>query len=177
MTIFFVIFLICIAAQRLSELLIARQHEKFLKVQGAVEFGSNHYPWVVILMSFFFVALPFEYFFLKTQSPPYWPILFILILLTQALRFWSMKSLGKRWTTRIWILPNTSPLRKGPYRFIKHPNYVAVSLELILIPWLFGCYYTLVVFTGLYWLWLRTRLKVENTCLMKGESDGFSKFL
>lgn len=165
MTGFFVIFLICIALQRLSEVWIARQHEKYLKTQAAVEYGASHYPWVVILMSLFFVVLPLEYFSLRTHSPSYWPILLILIILTQALRFWSMKSLGKRWTTRIWILPNTSPLKTGPYKYIRHPNYVAVSLELILIPWLFGCYYTLVIFTLLYWLWLRERLRIENACI------------
>lgn len=161
-TFWFIFFLSLLVLQRLSELWISKRHEIYLKKHGALEFGQGHYPWIILLMIFFLISLPLEFFGRKTQNPSYWPLLLLFILLTQALRFWSIKSLGKRWTTRIWILPNTSRITQGPYRFCKHPNYLAVTLELILIPWLFGCYYTMPIFTLLYLGWLKLRLKEEN---------------
>ena len=164
-TSFFILILICLGVQRLSELWISKRHEKWLKERGAIEYGQTHYIWVVGLMVLFFLCLPFEFFKMKTQIPSIWPLLLVLLLLTQGLRFWSMSSLGKRWTTRIWILPLAPRVAKGPYKYFKHPNYLAVVLELILIPWIFGCYFTLFTFTTLYLLWLRVRLKEENQAL------------
>ncbi len=161
----FYLFLFLLILQRLSELWISKRHECWLKEHGAIEFGQKHYVWIVVLMILFFISLVFEYFFTKAHSPFYWPLLLLFIFLTQALRFWSMQSLGKRWTTRIWILPNTPRITQGPYRFFKHPNYLAVTLEIILIPWLFGCYFTAVIFTIFYLVWLRVRLKEENQVL------------
>lgn len=158
---YFTFFLIFLVLQRLSELWLNKQNEGWLKEQGAQEFGREHYHWIVILMILFFIALPFEYFYLQRPIPSYWPYLLFGIILTQGLRYWSITSLGKRWSTRIWVIPNAPRVTTGPYRFIKHPNYLAVTLEMILIPWIFGCYYTMTSFTLFYLLWLRVRVKNE----------------
>lgn len=162
---YFILSWLLLALQRLSELWIAKRHEAWLRSRGAVEHGAAHYPWVVALMLLFFAALPLEFFGLHPRPPAYWPLLLALLGLTQALRAWSMLSLGKRWTTRIWILPGAPLVARGPYRYLRHPNYWAVLLELLLIPWLFGCYRTMLLFTLLYLAWLRVRLRAENAAL------------
>ncbi|KAA0550175.1 hypothetical protein FZW96_02195 [Bacillus sp. BGMRC 2118] len=171
----FLLFISVIIIQRIMELIIARKNEKWMKQQGGVEYGQNHYPYMVAMHSLFFVALLVEVFAFNHQLSAWWPMLLSLFLLTQAVRIWALSSLGKYWNTKIIVLPNTSIVKKGPYKYLRHPNYTIVALEIVLIPMLFGAYLTAVTFTLLNILILSVRIPLEEKALMN-ETDYMEKF-
>ncbi|WP_048825203.1 isoprenylcysteine carboxyl methyltransferase family protein [Bacillus sp. B-jedd] len=153
--------------QRLIELMIARRNEDRMKREGAIEFGSGHYPWMVLMHIGFFLSLFLEVLVLKKNVSPFWPFLVSLFLVAQAGRIWALASLGKYWNTKIIVLPGAEPVRKGPYRFLKHPNYVIVTLELLVIPLLFNAYITAAVFAILNAIMLSIRIPAEESALKK----------
>lgn len=102
---------------------------------------------------------------INRDVPQFWPLLLSVFVFTQIMRFWVISSLGKYWNTKILVLPNVNVIRKGPYRFIKHPNYVVVTLELIVVPLLFGAYFTAILFTILNLLMLSVRIPAEEKAL------------
>jgi methyltransferase len=161
----FYLVLAIIIIQRLAELRIARSNELWMKSKGALEFGQKHYKLMVMMHTLFFVALLAEVIVLKRGLSPYWPALLILFLVTQGVRVWALSSLGRFWNTKIIVLPNANIVRKGPYRFIKHPNYVIVTIELIVIPLLFQAYITAGVFTLLNAAMLYIRIPAEEKAL------------
>jgi len=121
-----------------------------------------------MLHFFFFLSLLIEVEVVKSSMPPYWPFLLIVFFFAQGLRYWSILSLGDRWTTRIIILPSEPRIQAGPYRFLKHPNYLAVAIELLALPMIFGAYFTAITFTILNMLMLRVRIEVEESALNSG---------
>jgi methyltransferase len=127
MTVFIIIVTIVIL-QRLGELVIARKNERWMKAKGAMEYGEEHYRYIVIMHSLFFVSLILEVIFFEKGLSPQWPLLLSLFLLTQGLRIWSLLSLGRFWNTKIIILPKAKVIKKGPYKYIKHPNYAVVAI-------------------------------------------------
>lgn len=145
----FYLFFILIIFQRLAELIIAKRNERNMKQNGAIEFGKGHYPIIVIIHSLFFVGFFFEVVFFKQELSPIWPFMLTLFLFTQAGRLWVLFSLGAFWNTKILVLPQAPTVKKGPYRFIKHPNYLIVTLEFLIIPLLFQAYVTAVIFSVL----------------------------
>ncbi|MBA4536142.1 hypothetical protein H1Z61_03045 [Bacillus aquiflavi] len=159
------LFLLFIILQRLSELLIAKRNEKWMKQQGALEFGEDHYLLLVMMHVFFFISLIVEVQVLETTISPIWQLLLILFSLTQVLRLWALTSLGKYWNTKIIVQPKANIVIKGPYRFMKHPNYVVVTLELLIIPFLFQAYITAVVFSLMNAIILSIRISVEEQAL------------
>ncbi len=161
----FYLFFILIVFQRLTELVIAKRNERYLKQKGALEFGKTHYPIIVIIHSLFFVSFLIEVVFLNKELSSIWPLLLTLFLLTQAGRVWVLFSLGVFWNTKILVLPNNPPVRKGPYRLIKHPNYLIVSLEFIVIPLLFQAYATAFIFSVLNIIVLAIRIPTEERAL------------
>jgi len=157
---YFILFILFLIAQRLSELYIASRNEKWLRAQGAVEYGQSHYPYIVALHTLFIISIITEYM-LSTNSPIDYVflILFILLLLFKA---WALSSLGKYWNTKIFRVPGTGPVKKGPYKLFKHPNYFIVICEIAIIPLVFHLYYTAIIFTVLNAIMLTVRIKVEN---------------
>ena len=157
---YFITFILFVIVQRLSELYIAKGNEKWLRSQGAVEYGKEHYPFIVALHTLFIIAMivedmlrgnrPIDFVFL---------ILFILLLL---FKFWALSSLGKYWNTKIFRVPGAGPVKKGPYKLFKHPNYFIVVCEIAIIPMVFHLYYTAIIFTVLNAIMLTVRIKVEN---------------
>jgi methyltransferase len=97
-------------------------------------------------------------------------VLFLLFLLTQIARIWCIWSLGKYWNTKIIVLPGSPLVKKGPYKYVKHPNYIVVGAELFIIPLLFGAYITAVIFPILHILLLRVRIPCEEKALNKAIS-------
>lgn len=151
--------------QRLFELFIARYNEKWMKKQGAIEFGKNQYRYIVLIHFLFFVSFLSEKIIFNRGLSSFWPVLFILFLITQVIRIWALASLGRFWNTKIIVLPNANIIKKGPYRFIKHPNYLIVSLEIFLIPLFFKAYITSILFTLLN-IWVLTiRIAEEENAL------------
>ncbi|WP_053219457.1 isoprenylcysteine carboxyl methyltransferase family protein [Virgibacillus senegalensis] len=151
--------------QRLIELLIARGNENWMKQQGAIEAGSGHYKWFVIIHTLFFASLWGEAQLKAMEELKLNVFLFILFILTQLLRIWCIASLGRFWNTKIIILPGAELVKRGPYRFIKHPNYLVVLFELTIIPLLFHTYITAVVFPLLHLMLLRIRIPEEERAL------------
>lgn len=143
---FFTVFMIFVIIQRLIELIVAKNNEKWSKERGAIEFGSEHYKYIIALHVLFFISLIVEYG-LDPKLTNGWQILFVIFVFAQILRYWSLFSLGKYWNTKILVIPNATAISKGPYRFIKHPNYLVVALELLTIPLIFGAYVTAIVFS------------------------------
>ncbi|WP_107982413.1 isoprenylcysteine carboxyl methyltransferase family protein, partial [Heyndrickxia sporothermodurans] len=143
---FFYLLLVIIIIQRCVELFIAKKNERFLKDQGAKEYGRKHYLFMVMMHICFFVSLLVEVTFFAKSLSSLWPIWFSLFLLTQIGRVWVIQSLGTFWNTKIIVLPEATIVSKGPYKYIKHPNYLIVTTELLVIPLMFNAYFTLVCF-------------------------------
>lgn len=163
----FAAFIGFVIIQRIIELMIARNNEKRMKREGAFEFGQAHYPWMVQMHAGFFLALILEVWLFKKSLSPFWPILLSLFILAQAGRVWALASLGKYWNTKVIVLPGANVVKKGPYRFIRHPNYAIVTLELIVIPLLFEAYVTAAVFSVLNAIMLSVRIPAEEDALRK----------
>lgn len=161
----FLAFMILIAFQRLSELLIARRNERTLRSEGAVEYDAPGYKAIVLMHIAFFVSMIAEFFILGRSLNPYWiPLLFIFTA-AQIIRYWAISSLGKYWNTRILAVPGAKPVTKGPYKYMRHPNYLAVIIEIAVIPLIFSCYVTAIVFSILNLMLLRRRITIEERAL------------
>jgi len=157
---YFIIFILFFILQRLSELYIARKNEKWLLEQGAIEYGQSHYPFIVALHTLFIVSIIVEY--LLRGSPPISWIFLALFIVVLLFKFWALSSLGKYWNTKIYRIPGVYPIKKGPYKFLNHPNYMEVVCEIAIIPLVFHLYYTAIVFTILNAAMLTVRIKTEN---------------
>lgn len=136
---------VLVALQRLTELVIARRNTSRLVAQGAVEHGAGHYPLIVLLHAAWLVSLPFA------VPADRWPDPWLLgaYLLLQPARYWCIASLDGHWTTRILVVPGTSPVRRGPYRWLRHPNYLVVAVEIALLPLAFGAWFTALLYSAL----------------------------
>ena len=95
----------------------------------------------------------------------FWPVLLVLFLLVQPLRYWALFSLGENWNTKILVVPGAKPIRRGPYRYLSHPNYVVVVVEILVFPLIFGAWITALVFTALNAAVLYVRIREENRAL------------
>lgn len=161
----FAVFLFFLLLLRLGELLLARRNERWLLQHGAVEYGRKHYRWIVTLHVLFFVSLVIEY--LWTSNGYYSLPLLILYFLLLVFKAWTICSLGRFWNTKIYRISGYPLVQRGPYRFIKHPNYLAVIAEIALIPLIFHLYVTAVVFTVLNAAMLTVRIHEENRVLRR----------
>jgi methyltransferase len=149
-----------VAAQRLAELGYAQWNTLRLRAAGGVEFGAAHYPLMVALHAFWLLGL----WMLGhgRAVDPYWLAVFVAL---QAARLWVIASLGRRWTTRVIVLPGAAPIGRGPYRFFKHPNYLIVALEIAVVPLALGLPLFALVFTLANGALLFYRIRVENRAL------------
>ncbi|WP_223701976.1 isoprenylcysteine carboxyl methyltransferase family protein [Sutcliffiella deserti] len=161
----FTVFYLFIVMQRLGELRIARKNEKWMKDQGALEFGSSHYTYMLLLHTSFLMSFLLEVLIFNKEISPVWSSILLLFIATQLLRIWAIRSLGKYWNTKILIVPDAVVIQKGPYRFLRHPNYFIVGLEIILIPILFQAYVTALIFTVLNMWMLSIRIPIEEAAL------------
>jgi|SRR5690625_299877 len=163
---FFISFICFVIIQRLIELVIARRNEKWMKNRGAVEVASDHYKWFICLHSLFLLAIIFEVYWqsLHNSFSVNWIFLFIFIC-TQVARVWCILSLGKFWNTKIIVLQNVILMKRGPYRWLRHPNYIIVLIELIVIPMMFHAYFSAVIFPTLHILLLMIRIPEEEKAL------------
>ena len=155
-----IVILALVTAQRLGELALARRNTRRLLAQGATEMGARHYPLIVGLHAAWLAGL----WFLAWDRPAnlLWLVVFLGL---QALRVWVIASLGARWTTRIIVLPGAPLVRRGPYRFLPHPNYVVVASEMLVFPLVFGLTVYGVVFFLLNAAVLWVRIRAENAAL------------
>jgi methyltransferase len=150
-----------VTVQRLSELWYASRNTIALKARGAIEYGRRHYPLIVLLHASWLAAIA-----LGSRADPairVLPLMFFVLL--QALRAWVLTSLGPYWTTRIITVPAAPLVRRGPYRFVRHPNHLAVVGEIALLPLVFGQVTNAIVFSVLNGALLAWRIQVEEAAL------------
>jgi methyltransferase len=162
---FLVLAVAFVAAQRLLELAFARRNERRAHAKGAVERGRGHYPFIVALHSLWLISTLVEGTLRGPGLPLYWPVPLALFLLAQPLRYWAIFSLGESWNTKILVVPGAKPIRHGPYRYLNHPNYVAVIVEILALPLIFGAWITALVFTALNAALLLVRTREETRAL------------
>jgi methyltransferase len=164
--------LICLVIfQRLAELIVARRNERIVRSEGAVEFDRKGYGVIVAMHVAFFVSLAGEYIFLNRHLNSYWIILISVFIAAQILRYWAITSLGNYWNTRILVIPDSGPIKKGPYKYVNHPNYIAVAIEIAVLPLIFSCYLTSVLFTVVNAVLLSRRIKIEEEALSASRSN------
>lgn len=157
---YFILFIIFLIAQRLTELRISKRNERWLLSRGAIEYGREHYPYLVALHTLFIVSLIVEYYLTGGHSiDQIFLLLFVLLLM---FKYWILSSLGQYWNTRIYRIPGSVAIKKGPYKLFKHPNYVDVVCEIAIIPMVFHLYYTAIIFSVLNAVMLSIRIRVEN---------------
>ncbi|MCK0118039.1 isoprenylcysteine carboxyl methyltransferase family protein [Isoptericola sp. S6320L] len=153
--------------ERLAELVVSARHARWSFARGGVESGRGHFGPMVLLHTGLLVACVVEVVALDRPFLPWlgWPML-VLVLASQGLRWWCIGTLGPQWNTRVIVVPGLSLVRRGPYRWIPHPNYVAVVLEGIALPLVHSAWITAVGFTVLNaWLLLGFRIPAEERAL------------
>ena len=155
-----VLVLALVTLQRLSELVIANRNTRALLAQGGVETGAGHNPLIVALHAAWLAGL----WLLAWDRAVSLPWLSAYLVL-QALRTWTLVSLGRRWTTRIITVPGETLVRRGPYRFLPHPNYVVVIGEIAVLPLMFGLWWYAAVFSAFNAAVLWIRIRAENRAL------------
>lgn len=163
----FAIFFTFLLLQRGGELLLARLNEKKLRAKGAIELDQKGYRIIVAMHILFFVSLLLEKNLLNRELNKLWLPFFLLFLVTQFLRYWAILTLGEYWNTKVLVLPCHKLIKKGPYRYIKHPNYTAVIMEIATIPLIFSCYLTASVFSPINLFLVHRRIKIEQEALYK----------
>jgi len=155
-----------VGLERLAELVISRRNAAWAFARGGVEDGRGHYPWMVGLHVALLVGCVAEVSLLDRPFIPAvgWTML-ALVAGSQALRWWCIATLGRQWNTRVIVVPGMSRIAGGPYRWLPHPNYVAVVLEGVALPLVHGGWLTATVFTALNAALLTARVRTEDRAL------------
>ncbi len=163
---YFILLFSILVTQRLGELVLAKRNTKWIQEQGGVEVGQSHYKYIVMIHVGFLLSLLGEVLWGEAQAPTWFGVPFLLFSIIQIARYWCIYSLGTFWNTRIFILPEHSPIKKGPYRWVKHPNYLIVMVELLVFPLIFGAYYSAVIWSVVNFAFLTlVRIPVEERAL------------
>jgi methyltransferase len=155
-----IVILTLVTIERIAELPWARSNERRLKALGGREVAPGHYPAIVALHAVWLAAL----WWLAPDRPVNLPLL-ALFGLVELLRVWTLATLGRRWTTRIIIVPGETLIARGPYRFLNHPNYWIVIAEIALLPLIFGLWQVALMFSLLNAAILWVRIRAENQAL------------
>ena len=150
-----------VAVQRLLEMVYAQRNARRLLADGGVEHGARHYPLFILLHGAWLAAL---FFLVPPEAPVSWPLLGLYLLL-QVGRYWVLASLGRFWTTRVITLPGTALVRRGPYRWLRHPNYLILAAEVAVLPLAFGAWQIALAFSLANAALLAQRIRVEEAAL------------
>lgn len=150
--------LVLVAVQRICETIYARRNTQALLARGGVEAGASHYPLFILLHASWLIAMAV---LIPPATPPNWWLLALYALL-QPVRVWIIATLGPYWTTRVITVPDAPLVNRGPYKFLRHPNYLVVIVEIALLPLAFGAVPIAIVFSVLNAALLAWRLRVEN---------------
>jgi methyltransferase len=167
--------LVLVALERGLELVISTRNARLARTRGGVETGRGHYPVMAVFHGAFLAACALEVVLLRRPFPAAvgWVALAVVIA-AQALRYWAIATLGWRWNTRIVVVPGAVPVTGGPYRFVRHPNYVAVIAEMLALPLVHGAWLSALVFSaGNAWL-LRVRIRAEEQALGEPWRNAFA---
>lgn len=165
--ILYTVLVLATGVERIAELVVSTRNARWSFARGGVEFGRGHFPPMVALHTGLLLACLAEVWFGNRPFIPWlgWPML-VLVLASQALRWWCIGVLGPRWNTRVIIVKDLPLVARGPYRWLKHPNYIAVVVEGFALPLVHTAWITALVFTVLNAvLLLAVRIPVENRAL------------
>ena len=162
----FTLLIAAVGVERLAELIVSKRNAAWAAERGGVETGAGHYPFMVVLHTGFLAGALVEVWVRRPDVAPLlaWSML-VLAVLSQGLRWWCIRTLGSRWNTRVIVVPGLPLVTGGPYRFFRHPNYVAVIVEGIALPLVGGAWITALVFTVLNAGLLRVRISTEERAL------------
>lgn len=162
----FTLLVAAVAVERVAELVVSNRNAAWSLAQGGVESGRGHYPFMVVLHTGLLVGALVEVWVRRPEPPAalVWSM-FVLVLASQALRWWCIRTLGRQWNTRVIVVPGAPRVTGGPYRLIPHPNYVAVVVEGFALPLVGGAWITAIVFTVLNAGLLATRIRAEDAAL------------
>lgn len=158
--------ILAVAAERLGELVVSKRNAQWAFANGGREFGRNHYPVMLAIHTGLLAGCVVEVWALHRPFIPWlgWSMLAVVVA-SQVLRWWCIATLGRRWNTLVIVLPEEPLVRRGPYRWIHHPNYVVVVVEGIALPMVHTAYLTAIAFTAANALLLTVRIRVENRAL------------
>lgn len=156
-----------VVIQRLAELAYANANTRRLLAEGGREYGARHYPLFIVLHGGWLISIAL--FARPTEIPNM--LLLNVFVASQTFRFWTLASIGRWWTTRIISAPHFPKVRRGPYRFMKHPNYALVVVEIALLPLLLGSISAAICYSVLNAALLVWRLKIESAVLAERVSD------
>lgn len=171
--IWYTVLVLATGAERIAELVVSSRNARWSFARGGVEYGRGHFPPMVALHTGLLLACLAEVWLLDRPFLPWlgWPML-VLVLASQALRWWCIATLGPRWNTRVIVVPGLPLVARGPYRWLHHPNYVAVVVEGFALPLVHSAWITAVVFTVLNAVLLLVfRIPCENRALATSEAS------
>lgn len=168
-------YVLLLVIERIVELIRSERNARRALAAGGVEAGRGHYPLMVLFHAAFLAACAAE----PSALPRPWPlaaslVALLLALLAQGLRWWAVTTLGPHWTTRIVVAPSVAPITGGPYRFLRHPNYLAVVVELLAVPLIGGALVTAALATVGNALLLAVRIPAEERALGGGWARTFA---
>ncbi|WP_326734388.1 isoprenylcysteine carboxyl methyltransferase family protein [Streptomyces sp. NBC_01022] len=164
---------LAVAGERLAELAVALRNTRWALARGGTESGRGHYPAMVALHTALLVGCLAE---AGLADRPFVPLLgwtmVAVVVAAQALRWWCIRTLGHRWNTRVIVVPGLPLVTGGPYRLLRHPNYVAVAAEGIALPLVHGAWVTAVLFTALNAALMAVRVRCEEAALASAPAGG-----
>ncbi|MBR8640025.1 hypothetical protein KEF29_13800 [Streptomyces tuirus] len=164
----FTLLVLAVGLERVAELAVSRRNAAWSLARGGVESGRGHYPFMVVLHTGLLVGALVEVWVRRPAAVPVlaWAML-ALVAVSQGLRWWCVTTLGRQWNTRVIVVPGAARVTGGPYRWIPHPNYVAVVVEGLALPLVHSAWATAVVFTALNAALLATRIRAEDAALAR----------
>lgn len=166
----FVVLIVAVAVERLAELVVSKRNLAWARSRLGREYGHGHYPFMVVLHTGLLIACLVEATHRSFVPVLGWPMLAVVVL-AQVLRWWCITVLGPRWNTRIIVIPGLPLVEGGPYRRLRHPNYVAVVVEGIALPLVHTAWVTAVVFTVVNAGLLRVRISSENAAMAQALTE------
>jgi len=166
----YVVLIVAVGLERVAELVVSKRNLAWAMARGGREYGFGHYPFMVALHTGLLLACLVE-----ASHRPFIPALgwsmLAVVALAQALRWWCIAVLGPRWNTRVIVVPGLPLVTRGPYRWLRHPNYVAVVLEGIALPLVHTAWITALSFTVINAGLLTVRIRTENAALARALSE------
>jgi methyltransferase len=162
-----------VAAERLVELALTRRNWRWARPLGGREYGRGHYPWMVAVHASFLAACAAEVWLLERPfRPALAAAMLALVAGAMALRYWAIAALGRRWSTRVVVVPGMPAVTGGPYRWMRHPNYLAVIVETAALPLVHGAWLTAIAYSLLNGVLLTARVRAEEAALQRHAGYG-----
>jgi methyltransferase len=164
----YTLLVIAVAGERLLELRIATRNRRIALGLGGKEYGASHFPMMSAMHTLFLVSCVAEVvYFRRPLYPALSAVALFFVAAAQALRYWCIATLGTRWNVRVIVVPGMTLADDGPYRFLRHPNYLAVVVEIAALPLVHTAWLTALVFSLLNAMILAVRIRVEETALQE----------